>query len=250
MAYAVWIVLFFLLSFALGMLYGPITRTQACRLIFLPGFLAVAIIKAIGCGVTGTKVKEFAPFGDDTDLCGYDIRKAKWWRATIINLVTLVGTLALIIVIAYACEARIGHKGKFPASSGSFAHMVRDTGHYVVDSFVNTTWLMWGAIKAIFSGDFAVLLYLYLVIGLLIAMPVPPEEFKYGLIGTLALGLIVFGLSYLVTAKPGFRNTSLGVLSFAMAMTLSLLGVSLVGVGGLRIFGLVKQKPPHRDDDD
>ncbi|TET36331.1 MAG: hypothetical protein E3J72_08820 [Planctomycetota bacterium] len=251
MAYAAWIVIFFMISFALGCLYGPITRSQACRLIFMPAFLAFAITKAIACGVTGTRIKEFAPFGDDTDLVGYNIRTAGWWRVMLVNLITYMLALSLLIVIAWACESRIGYRGKLPVKAKNAEQVIHKSAHFLVDAFLKTTKLVWKALgRAIFKGDVAVLLYLYLVVGLLLAMPTPKEEFKYGLLAAILLGLVICGLSYLIILRrPGYAYKAWAVLSFATAMTLYLLGASLIGVGGLRIFGLVKQKPPQRDDD-
>jgi hypothetical protein len=251
--YGVWIVIFFLISFALGCLYGPITRSQACRLIFLPAFLAFSIAKAIACAITGTKIKEFAPFGDDTDLVGYNIRTAGWWRVMLVNLVTYMLALSLLIVIAWACESRIGYRGKLPVKAKNAEQVIHSSAHFLVDAFLKTTKLVWKAVgRAIFKGDMAVLLYLYFVVGLLLAMPTPKEEFKYGLLGAVLLGLVILGFTALFLLRSEGQELAAkawAVLSFATAMTLYLLGASLIGVGGLRIFGLVKQKPPKRDDD-
>jgi len=249
-AYGIWIVVFFLISFALGCLYGPITRGQLCRIIFMPGFLAFAFVKALACAITGTRIKEFAPFGDDTEIVGYNIRTSGWWRAMLVNMITYMGMLAMLIVIAWACESRIGFRDKLPVKVKSGEQMIYKGAHFVVDAFLNTTKLVWKAVgRTIFQGDFAVLLYLYLVVGLLLAMPTPKDEFKYGLLGAVLLGLLIFGISYLfVLKRADFAKDAWNVLSFATAMTLYLLGASLLGVGGLRIFGLVKEKPPKRDD--
>ena len=85
----------------------------------MPGFLAVSILKSIGCAITGTKIREFAPFGNDTELVGYDIKKAGWIRVTIVNLFTLLATISLFILIAWSFDSRIGFVAPPPEMPGS-----------------------------------------------------------------------------------------------------------------------------------
>lgn len=193
------------LSFALGRALKPLHRNRLIRIVFLPGLLIAALLRLLGCYITGAEAKKVSIFSTDSSGLSYDLQEASPLGKLIMATLPF---LAMLIFFGITLFGQSSWSPQLEAQdlpvANSLSEELAQLGQILVHSCTDvtrsvTSWMRQHVIEV----DLSRLIGFYLIIALLIHLPPQKKESKYAVAGTAIIGSLVWFLFYLANKlKP------------------------------------------------
>jgi len=235
-----WLMVIVFSAWAVHWLWSRMIKPRAVNTVLLPGTLVAQLGHVLGLLVTGNSVSNTKLMGDDEEgeptANTPDKQRIPVIGPVVIGLLPLVACAACLYLAASTLgrsvlvrEAAPNLPQALPTSLGSFWDLLR-IGITVTEDMLD-------AILASNLTNWANVLFLYLAVCLTVRMT-PFEGNRRGAIGAILLsGLVIAILASVASPVENAVLSSWTILTFAVAMLLFLLIVSLLVTG---VVGLVR----------
>lgn len=237
-----WLLVIVFSAWGVHRLWSRLVKPRVVNSILLPGTLVAQLGHVLGLLVTGNSVKHTKLMGDDESGEPKSDTPERQ-RIPIIGPI-LVGLLPLVACggLLYVAASLWGQS--VLSGMGADAHGVEPALPLVLGGvwqlLRDSVSLVEGMVNAIVSSEpfnWATVLFLYLAVCLTVRMA-PFEGNRRGTIGAILLaGIVIGGIDSLPTGAHGFVTSSWPILTFAVAMLLFLLMLSLVVTG---VVGMIR----------
>lgn len=265
MSFVLWVLVYAVLCLGVRAVYRPYAGTRALKVVFFPGVVVAAVLGCAACFVTRTPVRAVnLPWreGEPVELESRSRARRDGRRD-----LTLPGALALALFPFGALTAAIlvlSSALEQPASPldvelGRLSSDVVASAHTVVEGAVSSVDALLTSVEDedLDPRDPRLFAFLYLATALLAFVAPAGADFRFIAALTATVALLAYGFEHLgfrvgFLSRGWFARLFYGdrvweSLSFLVACTLGILGVSLVLMGFVRFVELAVARPGPSD---
>jgi hypothetical protein len=252
LSYVIWLFVFVFVSYGLGRLYAPLRRSSFFKTIFAPGFLILGALKLLACSISGAEVRSVKLFVRDGEAISYDPEDVSFLGKVILATFPLLGALLVFALIGWLFSYPLALEERL--NLGEFPDTIMGSLHYFGSVTLKSLSAMLGATGAVFSeagrGNILPIVYLYVLISILLAMPPRTRELRYAIVGIVVVSIVVWlilwaGISMSIRGSD-VRISLWVVFSFALALLGYVTAVTLLAViTGRLIQALTTKEPPR-----
>lgn len=254
LSYIIWLFVFVFVSYGLGRLYAPLRRSSFFKTIFAPGFLILGALKLLACSISGAEVRSAKLFVRDGEAISYDPEDVSFLGKVILATFPLLGALLVFALIGWLFSYPLALEERLDL--GEFPNTLIGSLNYFGTVSVKSLSAMLGSTGAVFSeaghGNVLPLLYLYVLISILLAMPPRTRELRYALIGIVVVSIVVWLVLWAgISMSIRGRDVSISlwvVFSFALALLGYVTAVTLLAVITGRLIQALTTKEPQRGE--
>lgn len=227
----VWVIGFAGLVIATGHLLGDRRQSRLLRALFIPGHLLLAGLQLLVCEVFRIRKEKAGVLDGKTTRQLRDLPPVKRWA---LNFGPFLVQFIALAVILWLLGVGVERSSVKPPSNFALpAAAIWRFGHSITDVISGSLQKIWNGFSLLFkNGDPSTLLVIWIVVSLVVASIPPKGSARYIIGGFVAVGLIVWFVSWLgVLIKPGmllpqqldaFMATACGFAFWVLIFTLIL----------------------------
>ena len=229
MSFAIWFILLGVISLGIGALVESWFESSVFKFLFLPGVFISGVCRLAGARLAGLPVEERRILTGKGRGVRVNTSKAPWQRLLVLGAISFVGPVAVILVANALLDWPLKLYEQLPSlhvDSRAFVQIPTQIGSYLRQ--------IWILLKTMAVRDPALLLWAYLLVGVLLSnapakresTPLWGAALFAGLLGS--LGFRVSGGSEAAYALRGFwKGLSL---AFAFSLLTLVIAITLAAV--------------------
>ncbi len=253
-SYIIWLFVFLFVSYALGRLYAPFRRSRFFKICFAPGFLALGGLKILACSVSGAEIRSVKFFARDREAVQYDLNEVSFLGKVILATFPLIGALLVFALIAWAFAYPVGYGSGFDYGPvpDTIARGISHFGRILLDSLTEMVQATGSILSEAGHGNVLPLVYLYVLISILLALPPTTRELKYAILGIVFISLVILIVTWAGVRFSGragqVRNALWVFFSFALALVLYVTAVTSAAISLSKLIQSITAKRNKPDE--